>query len=76
MNKQKRKVLEESLPLLTEAWGIVSNVLNAESISLDNTPVKLQSGEKYDRLEEVVQQLYAALQHIDGAVTCIKEAIE
>ena len=75
MNNKRRKKLDACVELLVKAWGIVEGALDDERDMLDNIPASLQSGSKYERMEEMIDQLENASEQIDGAIECIKEAV-
>lgn len=76
MNDSRRKELAQSYELLSKTWGLIATVLQEEQDALDRHPVTFKNGSKYKQAEELVEQLIAALNHIDGAVTCINDVIE
>lgn len=81
MNKKKRDRLANAIDLLRKAEVIVSAVSDEESDDLDHMPENLQSSQRYeamedavDNLDEAVDSLNAALENITSAIDSIKEA--
>ena len=57
MNKRRREKLKKAKDLLESAAELIDNVLDEEEDSLDNTPENLQSGDKYEAKEAIVDEL-------------------
>lgn len=73
MNNKRREELKQSYDLIVDAWRLISAALKEEQDSFDRFPAKLRSNSRYLAMENAIEQLNAALDHLDGAVTCIKE---
>lgn len=75
-NKRRSVVLNTAIPLLDRAFDIVSDVYYAEQDALDNIPENLQSGSRYEKIEEAISFLEDAMDEIEGAVSNLQEAIK
>lgn len=75
MNKKRRELLKSAIPFLTQAANIIERAAEQESDCLDNIPESLQDTDRYEKMEKAVENLEAALDHIENAQECISEAI-
>ncbi len=75
MNKKRRDLLQSAIPFLTQAANIIERAAEQESDCLDNMPESLQDSERYEKMERAVDNLEAALEHIDNAKECVSEAV-
>lgn len=75
MNKKRRELLQSAMPFLTQAANIIERATEQESDCLDNIPESLQDTDRYEKMEKAVENLEAALEHIDDAKDCVAEAI-
>lgn len=75
MNKKRRELLKSAMPFLTHAASIIEQAAEQESDCLDNMPESLQDTDRYEKMERAVENLEAALEHIENAQDCISEAI-
>lgn len=75
MNKKRRELLNSARPFLSQAASIIERAAEQESDCLDNMPESLQDTDRYDKMEKAVENLEAALEHIESAQDCIAEAI-
>lgn len=77
MNSRRRtQILVNALPLLDRVFDIVNNVCDEEQDALDNIPENLQSGSRYEKIEEAISFLEDAMDEIEGAVSNLQEAIK
>lgn len=74
MNKQKRALLRSASNHLNTAIDIITGVRYDEQDALDNTPENLQSGERYQTMEETVDYLEDAIEAINEAVEDLNRA--
>lgn len=75
MNKKRRELLKSARPFLTQAASIIERAAEQESDCLDNMPENLQDTDRYEKMEKAVENLEAALEHIENAQNCLSEAI-
>lgn len=75
MNNKRRELLKSARPFLTQAASIIERAAEQESDCLDNMPENLQDTDRYEKMEKAVENLEAALEHIENAQDCISEAI-
>ena len=75
MNKKRRELLKSVRPFLIQAARIIEQAVNQENDCLDNMPENLQDTDRYDKMEKAVENLEAALEHIENAQECVSEAI-
>lgn len=75
MNKKRRELLKSARPFLTQAASIIERAAEQESDCMDNMPENLQDTDRYEKMEKAVENLEAALEHIENAQDCISEAI-
>ena len=75
-NRRRTQILINALPLLDRVFDIVNNVCDEEQDALDNMPENLQSGSRYEKIEEAISFLEDAMDEIEGAVSNLQEAIK
>ena len=75
MNKKRRELLNSARPFLSQAASIIERAAEQERDCLDNMPESMQDTDRYEKMEKAVENLEAALEHIDSAQDCIAEAI-
>lgn len=75
MNKQRREDLRGVLSLLTNAIGIVQRVCDKEEDCIDSYPENLQSSERYEQMEDAVDNLNEALEKLGEAKENIQAAL-
>ena len=75
MNKKRRELLKSARPFLSQAASIIERAAEQESDCLDNMPENLQDTDRYEKMEKAVENLEAALEHIENVRDCIEEAI-
>ena len=75
-NRRRTQILINALPLLDRVFDIVNNVCDEEQDALDNIPENLQSGSRYEEIEEAISFLEDAMDEIEGAVSNLQEAIK
>lgn len=71
MNKQRRSRLREALHGLTSIIAILQGVCDKEEDCADNYPENLQGSERYEQMENAVDNLNEAIDKLEEA----KEAI-
>ena len=74
MNNKRRTKLKEVICMLEKIENIVSDVLDAEQDCLDNIPENLQSGDRYECIEEAINNLEDATRQIGEIKDSIEEA--
>lgn len=75
MNKKRRCLLKTAKPLLDQAASIIELAMEQESDCVDNMPESLQDSEQYEKMELAIDNLQAALEHIESTKDCIDEAV-
>ena len=75
MNKARRIRLREVDKMLSESIRIIEHINDLEQDSIDNTPENLQNTERYERMEDIVDQLNEAVDYIGQAKDNLQEAI-
>ena len=75
MNKKRRELLKSARPFLSQAASIIERAAEQESDCLDNMPENLQDTDRDEKMEKAVENLEAALEHIENAQDCLSEAI-
>lgn len=75
MNNKKRDRLRKALSLISEATDIVSDVLYEERDCLDNMPENLSSSERYEAMENAIDNLENAVDHLSEASEAIGETL-
>ncbi|MBQ7981228.1 MAG: hypothetical protein IJ305_06450 [Oscillospiraceae bacterium] len=68
-------MLKSARPFLSQAASIIERAAEQESDCLDNMPENLQDTDRYEKMEKAVENLEAALEHIENAQDCLSEAI-
>jgi methyl-accepting chemotaxis protein len=76
MNKKKRERLANAIDLLRRAEVIVSAVSDEESDDLDRMPENLQSSQRYEAMEDAVDNLNDAIDSLSAAAENITSAID
>ena len=75
MNRDRRKRLKQAIDRITEASGIVEEVMDEEQDSFDNLPEGLADGPTGERLEENVDTLGDVLSSLGEAIDGIEEVV-
>jgi len=57
MNNQRRKRLKEAIELMERAATVVEEVRGEEANALNNLPENLQSSEKAENMQEIIDNL-------------------
>ena len=76
MNNTRREKLRGAVRKLSDVQAIVQSVCDQEEDCVDNYPENLQSTEKFERMEDAVENLNEALEKIDDAKDRIQAAID
>ena len=76
MNKPRRKELQAIYELISEARERLEIVKDEEEEYMDNMPENLQGSERYERAEEIVDNLDEAIDELDNILETIEEAGE
>lgn len=75
MNKQRREDLRGVLSLLISAIGIVQRVCDKEEDCMDSYPENLQGSERYEQMEDAVDNLNEALEKLGEAKESVQAAL-
>lgn len=75
MNRQRRVRLQEAVRYLSKAETIVDAVCGEEEDSMDNVPESLQCSERFELMEEAIDNLNDAIDSIGEAKMKIETAI-
>jgi len=75
MNEKRRGRLRDALKMLSGASSIIDSVCDSEQDSMDNLPENLQSSERFERMENAVDNMGDALEKIEEARECIAAAM-
>ena len=67
--------MKQALILLERARDIVSDVEDDESDALDNMPENLQDSERCEKMQNAIDMLSCAIEHIDDACECIDRLV-
>ena len=67
MNKHRRSELKNAIVLLSQALQIVTFVCDEEQDALSNIPENLQNSEMYAKIEQTVDELQEAMEHMEQA---------
>lgn len=74
MNNKRRELLKNATELLDKAYNIVQSALDSEQDCLDNMPENLLDCERCNKMEDAIDLLEEANEHIDIVKECINEA--
>lgn len=74
MNNKRRDLLKNAIMYLDKASDMVTAASEQEQDCLDNMPENLQTSDRYERMESVVDCLEDATANIDEARSKIEEA--
>ena len=74
MNKRKRERVGEATTLLRQAENIVENIMDSEQDSMDNMAEFFEGTERYQKLEDAVDNLDSAIKSIGDAINYIEAA--
>lgn len=75
MNRERRKALQAIVDQL-ETLQMQLEEIQTEEEYRDNIPENFQSGERYERTEEICESLSDAVSSLEDATSSIEEAIE
>ena len=75
MDNRRRDSLKEAIQLLGRVSTMVDTVCDKEQDCVDNYRENLQGTERFERMEDAVDNLNEALEKIDDAKSCIQAAI-
>lgn len=75
MNKQRKDDLRGVLSLLSSAIKIVQRVCDREEDCVDNYPENLQGTERYEQMEDAVDNLNEALERLNEAQESIQAVL-
>ena len=75
VNKNRRDLLMSAKQPLARVAAIIGQAIGQESDCLDNIPENLQGTERYEKMEQAIDNLEEAMEHIDGIIECIDNAI-
>lgn len=75
MDNKRRSSLKEAFQLLCRVSTMVDVVCDKEQDCIDNYPENLQGTDRFERMEDAVDNLNEALEKIDEAKGCIQAAI-
>ena len=76
VNEKRRERLRDALRHLTNAASIVDTVCDKEQDCLDNYPENLQGTDRFEQMEDAVDNLNDALEKIDEVKGHIEMAIK
>ena len=76
MNRERRKALQAIVDQLETLQMQLEEIQTEEEAYRDNIPENLQSGERYERTEEICESLSDAVSSLEDATSSIEEAIE
>ena len=76
MDNERRKTLREVSRVLSSAASTVERICERESDCLDNYPENLQGTDRYEKMEQAVDNLTEASEKLDEAMACILAAME
>lgn len=72
MDNKRREKLKSALKMIEQAEAIIEVVYDIESDCIDNFPENLQGTERFEKMEDAVENLAEVIEKI----TDIKESIE
>lgn len=75
MNETKRKSLREALSLISRAIIVTEGICDKEQDALDNCPENLQSTDRFEAMENAVENLNDAVEKLEDAKSNIEAAI-
>lgn len=75
MNEAKRKSLREALSLISRVIIITEGVCDKEQDAMDNCPENLQGTDRFEAMENAVENLNDAVEKLEDAKSNIETAI-
>lgn len=75
MNDRRRDKLRRAIEFLERASDIIDGAMYDECECMDNIPESLQGSRRYERMEDICDQLSDACERCDDALKALKEAI-
>lgn len=75
MDNKRRSRLREAIGMLSNATTVVESVCDKEQDCMDNCPENLQGSERFERMEDAVDNLNDALEKLEEAKEHIEAAI-
>lgn len=76
MNKARRSILRQLAEEIDSICNSIYTISRQEEMILDNVPENLQSGERYENLEENVSDLESAYDTIQDASELLQSVID
>jgi flagellar biosynthesis chaperone FliJ len=76
MNKPRRKALQALYGQLAEIKDQLDGILSEEEDYRDNIPENMQSGERYEKIDDACNSLSEAVEFVENAYDCIETAME
>lgn len=75
MNNKRREKLRDAIALLDRAAMIVETVCDAEDDCVERVPENLQGSDRYEAMENALDNLNRAMEKLDEAKECLSAAI-
>lgn len=75
MNRSRRKDILSASHHIERAIDIIRDAKYEEQYCLDNTPENLQNSDRYDAMENSVENLEDAISSLEEAQSCVNKAI-
>lgn len=75
VNEAKRKSLRDALNLISRAIIITESVCDKEQDAMDNLPENLQCTDRYEAMEDAVDNMNDAVERMEEAKSHIEAAI-
>ncbi len=75
MDNKRRSRLREAIGMLSNVTTTVESVCDKEQDCMDNCPENLQGSERFERMEDAVDNLNDALEKLEEAKEHIEAAI-
>ena len=76
MDNKRRSRLREAIGMLSNATTVVESVCDKEQDCMDNCPENLQCSERFECMEDAVDNLNDALEKLEEAKEHIEAAIK
>lgn len=75
MNNKRREKLRKAIELIERAHTIIEDAVDSEQDCMDNIPEALQSGERYENMQEALDALCCAQEQCQTICDLVESAI-
>jgi hypothetical protein len=74
MNDTRRKAIAKAIGSISEARGLLEEILGDEQSAYDNLPLSIQDGERGERMAEVLSEIENAVDDLENLESVLEDA--